>query len=194
MYNIRTFNPMVRAIAVISAVAVLAVSVTFAALTSNTATLTNNTINSATAILEVSSDAGCNPGGTFGTTDTGFAFNGLIPGGAASPDQTFCLRNIGTADLALKLFVPVAPTWTVLPSGDVDDGEVDVHVSCASGAFTLDARLQDLESSAQSFSGGALGDGNTVTCTINVDMNSGAFTGSSASSGNFDLEFSGDGV
>jgi hypothetical protein len=188
-------NPALRAVGVFSAVVVLVGGVTYAVLTSNTATLTNNTINSATASMVVSSDAGCGPSaGVFGATDTGFAFNGLVPGGAASPNETFCIKNTGTADLALKLFVPTAPTWTVTPSGTVDNGEVDVHVDCGSGTRTLDATVEDLATSPQAFTGSNLTAGATTVCTINIDMNAAAFTGSGASSGNFNFEFSGEGA
>jgi hypothetical protein len=195
MVKVLSFSPVVRAILVMGAVAAVVTGVTFAALTSNTATLAENTINSATASLQISSDGGCGPSsGTFGTSDNGFDFNGLIPGGSASPNETFCLKNTGTADLALKAFVPVVPTWTVLPSGTVDPGEVDVHMSCDSSAGTLDARLQDLGSSAQAFASSTLAAGATAVCTVNVDMNAAAFSGSSASSSDFDFEFTGEAV
>jgi hypothetical protein len=195
MLKVQTVSPVFRAILVMGAVAALVTGVTFAAMTSNTATLADDSINSATADLQISSDASCGPSsGTFGTSANGFDFNGLIPGGPASPSETFCLRNNGTANLALKLFIPTMPTWTVTPSGTVDPGEVDVHVSCSAGAGTLDARLQDLGSSAQAFDTSTLAAGATAICTINVDMNSAAFSGQGASSSDFDFDFSGEAI
>lgn len=191
MVAIAKFSPLMRAVLVIGAVMALVTGVTYAALTSSTATLTNNTVESATANLLVNSDAGCGPASAFGASDTGFAFNGLVPGGVASPDKTFCLKNSGTADLTLKLFVPTAPTWTVTPSGVVDTGEVNVHVVCDNGAGTINATLESLATAAQAFTTSNLADGATAVCTVNLDMNADAFTGTGASSGNFNLEFSG---
>jgi hypothetical protein len=190
-----SISPVVRAVLVIGAVMALVTGVTYAALTSSTATLTNSSVNSATANLQVSSDVGCGPStGAFGASDTGFTFNGLVPGGAASTNETFCLKNNGTADLTLKLSVPTLPTWAVTPSGTVADNEVDVHVSCDSGAGTIDANLAALNTSAQAFSSSTLADGATAVCTINVDMNADAFTGTGASSNNFNFDFSGEAV
>lgn len=92
-------NPLARAIAVIGSVAVLVTGVTFAAL-QNTATLTNNTINSDIDGLLVDSDGN----DSFGTTDEGFAFNDIQPGGD-SETKTFKLKNDtdGTLDVNVQV-------------------------------------------------------------------------------------------
>lgn len=80
-------NPLVRAIGVMSAVAVLVGGVTFAAL-QDTATLTNNTISSDVDGLLVDSDGDK----SFAKTDEGFAFSNIEPGGESS-FKTFELKN-----------------------------------------------------------------------------------------------------
>ncbi len=65
-------SPLVRAVAVFTGVVALVSGVTFAALQSQ-ATLTNNTIASAKAGLQVKST------GSFASQDAGFAFTGVLP-------------------------------------------------------------------------------------------------------------------
>lgn len=100
-------NPLARAVLVVGAVAAVVSGVTFAALDSSSASLTGNTVSSATADLQVSTN-----GTTYGATRAGFDFEDVVPGGDPAPTagHAFWLRNTGTFDLALTLNVPVPPT------------------------------------------------------------------------------------
>ena len=86
-----------RAVGVIGATIALVTGVTFAQLTSNTVTLTNNTLASATAQLQIKS------GGGFDITDTGFDFGKLISGGAASSLHGFQLKNTGEVNMNITV-------------------------------------------------------------------------------------------
>lgn len=194
MKNLAFTHPLVRALGVFGIVAALVTSVTFAALQSQ-ATLTNNTITSATAGLEVKSS------GSFAAQDAGFVFSGALPGGPAVPatGHAFQLRNSGTANLVVAASIPTMPTFTVGSSGVADPAMIDVILSCIAGAnsFSVTASVADLV--AAHATGGVVmpsdilpaGSGNVADCTAQVQLNSGAFTGSSLTTGNFNLVFTG---
>lgn len=120
MQSIRTISPLLRAVAVISAVAVLAVSVTFAALTSNSVVLADSQFDIATPGLEIAPDAdgsvGGGPGAYTTTSVAGFSFSNVVPGTetAAFP---FWLKNTGEVDLNIS---GVSTLGTV--SGTIADG------------------------------------------------------------------------
>jgi hypothetical protein len=105
--NIKGFQPIARAIIVVSAVAVLATGVTYAALQSQTASLTGNSISTATADLRIGTTAS-----TFSNTRTGFSFANVVPGAVPSPVEgsSFYLKNYGTAPMALKVAIGTVPT------------------------------------------------------------------------------------
>lgn len=179
-----------RAVSVIGIVTALSGGATYAALQSQ-ATLTNNTIASASANLQVSTDGGS----TFGHSKPGFDFTGIVPGGANSGPKQFLLENLGSADMSLNLSVPTLPTFVVTPSGTVDPNQVHVLVSCtshASGTLTANTTLAALQVGANL--SGTLKHGDTVVCSATVSMDPGAFTGQSASSSHFDMVFTGTGV
>jgi hypothetical protein len=95
------FNPVVRAVGVLSAVGIVVGGVTYAAFAS-TATLADNSVNAADSNLEISN------GGAYAQTVEGFAFNDLIPG-SFTADQKFYLRNTGTANVNVTVNVPTQP-------------------------------------------------------------------------------------
>ena len=187
-------NPLVRASVVFAIVAALVAGVTYASLQSQ-ATLTNNTIASATALLEVKST------GSFAAQDAGFAFTGVVPGGPAVPalGNDFQLRNSGDVDLDIAASIPSAPTFTVSPSGTVDTSRVDLVLDCTAGANTfslttdIDALVAAHGSGGVAMTPDALpfSGTNVADCTAKVQMDSDAFTGSSASSTNFNIVFTG---
>lgn len=94
-------NPVVRAVGVFSAVAIITGGVTYAAFT-NTATLADNSVLSADAGLQVSN------GGAYDTSVQGFVFDDLIPGTFTSP-KNFYLKNTGDSNLNVTVHVPAAP-------------------------------------------------------------------------------------
>lgn len=196
MQSLRSISPIVRAIGVIGAVAILVTSITYAALQSQ-ATLTNNTIASATALLEV--DNTDDAGSGFGGTDVGYAFTGIIPGGAGSNVGNFQLKNSSDTgvDMSVSVQVPTLPTWTVLPSGTVDDSKVTVDISCSDTdaiVYGVSDTLANINAAPVELTGDTLAAGDTATCTVSVSMDADAFSGTSASSDNFDFEFTGTNV
>ena len=92
----------VRAVGVIAATSALVTGVTWAALTSNTATLTSTTINSATASLKLWD------GDSFETSAPGFTITGLVPG--TGSEQAFYFQNDGEVPLKLKAKIPALPS------------------------------------------------------------------------------------
>ncbi len=185
-----TIEPYARAVMVISAVAVLATGVTFAALQSQQATLTGNSIQTASADLKIGTSTA-----TFGSSRSGFNFNGIIPGGSPVPadGNVFYLKNAGTASLALKVAVNTAPTNTA----GVDLNKVYVTItrveSTVSQTFSLSALVE-----ANATGGVALTDslaGTTVgQYKVQASMALDAFNGSSAEVGGIDLVFGGTSV
>ena len=189
MKTFRSMNPVLRATGVIGTVAALVTGITFAALSSQ-ATLTANTIASATADLQVNNTDNA---GAFGATDTGYAFTGIIPGGAGSNVGNFQLKNNGTATLSLKLSVSGTPVCTAVPAAVVPTNKIHVLVQRGAGA-PLDFLLSDLVTGPVALTGGNLNATLTETDNVQVKMDVDAFTGSSASCTAFNFVFDGAGV
>lgn len=197
MRSMHKINPVVRATGIIGVVAGLATAVTFAALQSQ-ATLTDNTISSATASLKVSSDPGCATDTghtTFSQTKPGFDFAGIIPGVSPSDDHVFCLWNDNSsetaADLALNVSTPSAVTWT--PAASVNNSLTNLNITCDGGRSVTDT-VHNVWFFTSNFSGPALAAGGTTVCTANVSMATNAFTGEGVVSDQFNLVFTGTGV
>lgn len=175
--------PIVRAIAVLSAVGVITTAVTFAALQSSGNALTGNTISTATAALKISKD-----GSAYSDSVPGYNFTGLVPGGAAQPTNGYAawLQNVGTATLSLSLSVPTAPTV----SGTVDLQKVSVIIIPNTGV-TQTIPLSDLIAGKVALANSNLAINATTLYHVQVSMAADAVSGSSASITNLDLSFSG---
>ncbi|HSH18470.1 MAG TPA: hypothetical protein VK978_03730 [Candidatus Saccharimonadales bacterium] len=184
------FQPLFRAITVIASVAGLVTGVTYAALQSQQAVLTGNSIQSATADLRISGS-----GATYGTTATGFKFAEVIPGAVATgpADDIFYLKNYGKPALDLKVAISSVP---------VNDSNVDLNKTY------LVLTRQDTNSSqklsiasliaAHTTGGTALTDnlagGLAVQYKAQVAMDADAFTGQKADITGIDIVFSGTAV
>lgn len=190
MKRYRNIKPLLRAITVMAIVGVIVTGVTFAALQSQQAVLTGNTIETASADLRVSAD-----GNTYNSTLAGFDFADIVPGGAAVPTAgyNFYLKNFGGTSLMLKLSV----SSTVANASDVDLSKVNVVLtSVGSGAqpqtFTLAALVAANSAGGVTLtSPNPLPSGSQQKFAIQVSMADDAFNGSSASLGNIDFAFSG---
>jgi hypothetical protein len=163
--------------------------VTFAALQSQAAVLSGNTIQTASANLLIGT-AGADSS-EFSNSPSGFTFATIIPGGAASDSDSFFLKNTGTTTLNLKMSVGSTPTNT----SDVDLTKVTVQITRVDTGKTQSASLQSLLDGYPS-DGLALTDtlapaANGVEYKLSVSMSADAFTGSSASIGSIDFVFSG---
>lgn len=198
MPNLANINPMVRAIGVFSAVAVLTSGATFAALQSQ-ATLTDNTISSATAALKIDN---LENGVGFDTTDEGFAFTGLVPG--AEYDESvkkFSLKNDGDTDLNVslhKVMSELSITGKDGEDGTIDPTKVMIKVSASTDGedgddeeweYTLAelAEMKTLPDGTLPHQDGS----DEKTFGIQVKLLAGAVSGGQGQLTNFDLVFTG---
>jgi len=181
---------LLRAVGVVSAMAILVTGVTFAALQSQQAVLTGNTIQSATADLRIGTTAS-----NFGTSQPGFTFTGVVPGGPAAPvsGNTVYVKNFGGVDLSLKLSISSVPTNT----NNVDLSKVNVQLTRTDVANSA-PQTASLQSLMSPDGGLALKDsvavGAIAQYAFRISMASDAFSGSSASIGAVDFVLSGTAV
>lgn len=130
--KISKINPLARAVGVVGAVMALVTGVTFAAL-SDTATLTGNSIGTASANANLL----LWDGDSFESSAPGFNFTGLEPGEASKPFD-FYLKNKGNVDLDLTAEIPALPAFsdgitaedvTLSFSGNCDDEPVSATLA-----------------------------------------------------------------
>jgi len=161
----------------------------YAVLQSQLNTLTGNTISTATANLQLSTD-----NVNFSNSHLGFDFNNIVPGGQAVPltGYPFYLKNAGGTPLAIKLAVNSIPTNI----GNVDISKVNIILTTVgSGAspqtFTLQSLLSSSSTGGVTVSTSNLDIGNTQLYKLQASMAADAISGSSASLGNIDFSFTG---
>jgi uncharacterized membrane protein (DUF485 family) len=186
----RNIQPLFRAISVIASVAILVTGVTYAALQSQQATLTGNSIKSATADLQIGTSST-----SFAASRTGFSFGGVVPGSSATPadGNSFYLKNGGTPALALKVAVSSTPVnlanvnlakvYVVFTRVDTNTTQKLALASLISGYASGGVAMTD------NLAGGA-----TAQYKTQVSMDADAFTGQSADITGIDLVFSGTAV
>lgn len=178
-----------RATGVIGATVALVTGITFAQLGSNTVTLTNTTINSATASLKIWD------GSTFTTTANGFTITGLVPG-QGSPNEPVYFKNDGGVDLNLTTTVTNTPALNNINSA----ADVKVKITNDDTGQIKNTTLAALEAGNVVMPGnplpaGAQGDSNNLVTPgnyhFNFDISPAAVSGSNASVGAFDFAFTG---
>lgn len=187
MKFVKNNGPLLRAAGVLSAVGILVTGVTFAALQSQQAALTGNTIQSATADLRIGTSAS-----TFEPARPGFTFKDVVPGGSAMPadGHSMYLRNYGTTPLHIRLVMggTLANTSNIdlskvhLRIDRVDSSEdevVSLQALTAQGGISLTTLVQP-------------GTAGIAQYKLRVKMDGDAFSGQSASLGGIDLVFSGE--
>jgi hypothetical protein len=138
MKTSKGINPVLRAVGVFSAVAVIAGGVTYAAM-NDVAALGNNTVDSADAALQISN------GGAFAENVNGFNFNNLVPDSFTS-EQKFYLKNNGETALKITAMVPHAPSTTT-DFGFTGWNNLEVKIvskdpTCDTASRTLDTNMQ----------------------------------------------------
>lgn len=178
-----------RLAGLVFALIVMCGSVTYAALQSQQAKLTDNLIQTATANLQIGPD-----GNSFGSSLNGFVFGGLIPGGGAIPQTGYSVfvKNTGNASLSLRLSV----TNTPLNADNVDLDKVHVILTPKAGGSTQNFTLKSLIESAASggltiLSPNQLLPGQISGYTLQVSMEVDAMNGTSATISGLDFSFSG---
>ncbi|MGC1177221.1 MAG: hypothetical protein WA843_04075 [Candidatus Saccharimonadales bacterium] len=180
---------LLRALFVIAATVIVVSGVTFAALQSQQIKLTGNTIETATANLQISPD-----GTNFSTAQTGFDFNNIVPGGGPGPQSSsIFLKNAGGTTLSLKLAVSSTP---VNPN-NLDLSKVTVILTPTTGnngpqSFSLQSLITSNATGGVAITSPAiLTPGSKTQFTLQISMTADAVTGPSASLGNIDFAFSG---
>ncbi len=182
----------IKAALIVLSIVAVSGSVSYAALLSQQAKLTGNTVQTATANLQVSND-----GVNYSDSLAGYSFVGLIPGGQALPvdGNVVCIKNTGDSALALKLAISSTP----LNPDNVDLTKVHVIVTPTSGGSPQNFTMQSLITPDPS--GGmalltpiSLLPGESTTYRIQVSMDIDALSGASASISNLDFSFSGTAV
>lgn len=177
--------PLLRAVGVLSAVGILVTSVTFAALQSQQAALTGNTIQSATADLRIGTSAS-----TFEPTRPGFNIKDVVPGGPAMPADGFTmyLKNYGTVPLNVRLTMGGA----LVNSSQVDLSKVHLRVDRTDNSHSVSASLQTLASEGLDLGDTVQpGTGGVTQYKLRVYMDINAFSGQSATLSGMDLIFGG---
>ncbi|GEM_PF-405292 len=185
-------QPLARAIMVVSAVAVLATGVTYAALQSPAATLSGNTISTATADLKISTTTATSST-SFAVTKTGFSFANIVPGGSPAPTDgnLFYLKNFGNVPMALKLSIGTTP----VNAASVDLSKVYIVLTRLDGT-TAPQKLSVASLVASQTTGGLAITDNLAGVTAaqyktQIAMDEDAFTGASATISGIDLVFTG---
>ncbi len=179
-----------RAVGVISAVVVLMTGVTYAALQSPQATLTNSTISSATADLRIGTSAT-----SFSSTRVGFNFVDLIPGGIAAPvdGNIFYLKNYGNANLGLHISIGSIP----VNLSNVDLTKVSFVMtrldSSTVQTFTVKALVDSYINGGLSLTD-SLSGSVVAEYKLQAIMSADAFTGQTAQISDLDLVFTGTGT
>jgi hypothetical protein len=179
MFKLHKINPMVRAVGTMGAVMAVVGGVTFASLQSNTVALTDNTLVSATAHLQIGGTNGDSCAGASDGPQAGMSFSGLVPGvqSAAFP---FCLSNTGDIPLNVTTGIPTVFTGTIPPS------DVTLDMTCGDGGTS--------SGTLSAYTGGTplgtLANGATTDCNAKVTL-SPSYVGSGGSVTPFEIDFVG---
>jgi hypothetical protein len=189
MKRSKNLKALLRAVVVMAVVIVAVSGVTFAALQSQQDVLSGNTIETATANLQLSTD-----GVTYTNSHAGFDFNNIVPGGQAQPLTGYpvYLKNAGGTPLALKLAVINTPS----NPDNIDLSKVSLLLTTVgSGSPSQSFSLQSLMAAGGSaISSGNLVNGVSQQYKLQISMTADAVSGSSASLGSIDFAFSGQAV
>lgn len=201
MLKLNKISPVARAVGVMSAVGILVSGVTFAALNSQV-TLTGNTLSVASAGLEIDNTENGIAAGQ--TTDAGYNFEGLVPGGGFGEEHTFTLKNTGEADLNVTVGATMSDAMSTLAS----EGDTSIDPTLVTFKFTNTATGQSKNYTMAELEEGdpgnlpgvsgananALNVDETATFTVQVKLGQDAVNGDSADDAMFDFEFTGTAV
>lgn len=167
-----------RTVVSVGATLALVAGVTFANL-SSTATLTNNTLATATADLQVQTS------GSFGSTAQGFTLTNVVPG-VDTPDFLFNLRNNGGVPLAVTAHV----FGPVTNNNFTDYSKVDVTIKKNSDSSTV-ATMTLLDLINGNVPIETLNAGDVKEYKLVVNVHTDAVTGAGAQIDAFDIVFTG---
>jgi len=183
-------NPVLRATGVIGVVAAMVTGVTYAALNTQ-ATLTANTVSTATVGLEVGTTAV-----DTGATKPGIAFTSVVPGTGVT--KSFYLKNTGDAPLDVTAHVPTLPGAPAGGYGFSGFENLTVDITSPDPACTglvVHTTMLALNSGDVALPCNALpvtgAEGTPRQYEAHVDITPAAVTGTHAGVDVFDLVFSG---
>lgn len=139
MKRLNLSSPLARAGSILSLMVALVCGITFAALQSQNATVTGNTITSATANLQV----GAGRAGSFGSSTPGFNFTNVVPGGGAAPAGGYDVyfKNAGSTMLDVRLALNKT---TILNPGNIDLAKVHLVLTPLDRGTPLNLTLASL--------------------------------------------------
>ncbi|HVX24421.1 MAG TPA: hypothetical protein VG992_03720 [Candidatus Saccharimonadales bacterium] len=181
-----------RSLLITALVVVGVSSIAYAALTSQPAIVKGNTIQTGTANLLVSAD-----GTNYSNSVSGYTFGGLIPGGQAMPNNVgngypIYVKNAGNTGLLVSLSIPAGFT----NPNNLDLSKAHLILTPMEGGAAQTYSLQALAAGPVQLSGaiGHIAVGQSFGYAMQVQLDSDAVTGSSASLSNLEFDFVGTGV
>jgi hypothetical protein len=180
----KRFTTIARGVAAISAVAIVAVGATFAALTSNPVTLSNNSVTVATPGLQIGKD------GTFSTIVSGFSVTGMYPGAGYKSAGTFQLKNTGDVPLILNVKVPFYTDGATLPSSKLSVALNTSNLDGSGGGVNGMGMASLLGTSGVNLAP-QIAPGQTINVVLQFSIASGTDVTSGATSGNFNFVITG---
>lgn len=180
------------AVIIVGTVAVVS-GVTFASLQSQAAVLKGNSIQTATASLQVSTD-----GTTYASSVPGYGIGGLIPGGLAMPASgaIVYVKNTGTSAEAISLSVPAGFT----NPDNLDLSKVHLVINSTAGGAGQNIVLQDLIDAGNAGLALTAGSsthliaGTSTGYNIKISLDADAVVNSGATVNNLDFDFTGTAV
>lgn len=186
-------SALMRASAVVICTVAAVSGVTFASLQSQAAVLKGNSIQTANAALQVSTD-----GTTYASSVPGYGIGGLVPGGMPMPANggLVYIKNSGTAAEAVSLSIPSGFT----NADTLDLTKVHVVLSPIGGGAGQNVALQDLIDAGAAGIPLTVGNtthlfaGNTTSFTIRFSLDSDAVVTTGATVDNLDFDFIGTAV
>jgi predicted ribosomally synthesized peptide with SipW-like signal peptide len=187
MLRINGINPVLRATGVIGVVAAMVTGVTYAAFNSQ-ATLTANTVSTATVGLEVGTAAD-----DTGATKPGLAFTSVIPGTGIT--KSFYLKNTGDTALDVTAHVPTLPSAPAGGYGFSGFENLTVDITSPACADVVHTNMLALNSGDVALPCNSLpvtgAEDTARQYDAHVDIMPAAVSGSHAGVDNFDLVFTG---
>lgn len=164
--------------------------VTYAILQSQQNILIGNSISTASANLQISTD-----NLFFTNSKIGFDFSNIVPGGEAMPitGHSFYLKNAGSTPLAIRIKVNNTP----INPENIDLNKVNILVTAVgSGAppqsFSLQSLIDSANSNGLSISALNIGVNSIQHFKLQASMTSDAITGQNAALSNIDFAFIGE--
>ena len=132
-------------------------------------------------------------GETFGGSVQGLSFSGLVLGDSTGVTKTFKIKNASTTPMSLGMQIPTVPTFN---GGTVTLTKTHATLTCTGTALAMGpATISSLVGTDTPLTGGNLAGGATADCSLNITFDADAVTGgTSVTSNNFDIRFTGTGV